>query len=298
MHHRRAFTLLELLVVLAIAGLLAGLTLAAVQRARHAAVRATCLNNLRQLALACANYEVQTGAYPVGCSYDGDKSPTLYRGWMVLLLPYLEQDAVWRQSETAFQAYPDFRDPAHPNGKIVAQFICPTDPRTRTTFDFEYSPTRGDSHMALCSYQGNQGRSGITKDGILFVDSRVRPAEVTDGLSATLLIGERPPSHDRGLGWWYGGTGYDFQGSLDTVLGTQERNLSSDGRWWKCGVGPFEFKGGSVSDPCAAWQYWSLHSGGANFAFCDGSVRFIRYGATETLVAHSTRNGGEAVREE
>jgi prepilin-type N-terminal cleavage/methylation domain-containing protein/prepilin-type processing-associated H-X9-DG protein len=298
MYRRQAFTLLELLVVVALIGLIVGLTLAAVQKVRSAATRVTCQDHLRQSALACAHYEMQVGRYPVGCSYEGDKSPTKYRTWMALLLPYLEQDALWRQSETAFRAHPDFRHPAHPIAVTIPQFVCPADARARTTYDFLYSEAEGVSRMALCSYQGNQGRSEAARDGILFVDSRVRAADVADGLSTTILIGERPPSNDLRMGWWYGGTGFDLQGTLDSVLGTRERNLSSDSRWWKCGVGPFDFKAGSVSDPCAVWQFWSPHPGGAHFAFCDGSVRFLRYGATDILAAQSTRSGGEAAAPE
>lgn len=293
MYYRRAFTLLESLVVIALIALLIGLTLSAVQKVRHSANRARCQNNLHQLALASANYETQVGTYPTGVSYQGEKSPTLYRAWMALLLPYIEQTAMWQQSESAFKTHPDFRDPTHPNSTIVAQFVCPSDSRVRNTFDFPFSDDGGKSRMAMSSYQGNQGKIGFAKDGLLFVDSHVRAAEVTDGLSQTFIIGERPPSHDLWYGWWYGGVGYDFLGTLDSVLGTRERNLSSDGRWWKCGVGPFEFTAHTVDDPCAVWQYWSLHTGGAHFAFCDGSVRFFRYGATDILIAHSTRSGGE-----
>ena len=81
-------------------------------------------------------------------------------------------------------------------------------------------------------------------------------------------------------------------GSGDAVLGVRAKNLG--GYAPGCETGPYSFRGGKLTDMCSAFGYWSLHTGGANFALADGSVRFLRYEADEIMPALATRNGGES----
>jgi prepilin-type processing-associated H-X9-DG protein len=121
----------------------------------------------------------------------------------------------------------------------------------------------------------------------------VRLAEVTDGASNTLMVGERPPSADLVAGWWYAGWGQDKDGSTDMVLGVRELNVR---RHYPtdCPPGPYDFGPGRLSDPCSAFHFWSVHPGGAHFLLVDGSVRFLRYPAAPLMPALATRAGGEA----
>lgn len=147
--------------------------------------------------------------------------------------------------------------------------------------------------MALTSYLGVSGRDYKTKDGLLFQDSAVRFGDVTDGLSNTLLLGERPPSADQQLGWWYAGNGQVGTGSAEMILGVREHNLLPVVSGSVCGPGAWPYIAASgVSDPCGTFHYWSLHPGGANFALADGSVRFLSYSANDVLPALASRAGG------
>src|SRR3712207_2542341 len=95
-HTRRlAFSLLELLVVLGILGVLVGLLLSAVQRARGAAARQACSNNLRQLGIALHSYADTRGTLPQGCSHESGRSPFPFASWCARLLPFLEQEPQW-----------------------------------------------------------------------------------------------------------------------------------------------------------------------------------------------------------
>jgi prepilin-type processing-associated H-X9-DG protein len=144
----------------------------------------------------------------------------------------------------------------------------------------------------LTSFVGNLGLDYESKDGVLMLDSKVRFSDIADGNSNTLLVGERPPSVDFWYGWWYAGHGQGATGSGDMLLGVRERNFG-DGLIGFCPKGPFHFQAGSLSTYCDVMHNWSLHPGGAHFAFCDGSVRFLAYSADPIMPALATRAGGE-----
>ncbi len=139
---------------------------------------------------------------------------------------------------------------------------------------------------------GVSGTASATKDGVLFDGSRTEFIHVSDGTANTLLLGERPPSTDLAFGWWYAGVGQDLRGALDSHMGAAERNMFDIST---CPPGPDSFRSGDLLNQCDTYHFWSLHAGGANFAFCDGSVRFLPYSAADILPALATRAGGEAV---
>jgi prepilin-type processing-associated H-X9-DG protein len=105
--------------------------------------------------------------------------------------------------------------------------------------------------------------------------------QVTDGMSTTVMIGERPPGPVGDIGWWswYG---------LDVRVG------AANWTWVSC-PSPAYFGPSNDRDPCGVHHFWSWHTGGGNFAFGDGSVRFLSYTANQVLIPLSTRAGGEVV---
>jgi prepilin-type N-terminal cleavage/methylation domain-containing protein len=100
---RRGFTLVELLVVMAIVGVLIGLMLPAIQRIRHAAMRAQCANNLKQIGLAAHQHHDANKVFPAGVRANKGKDPYRYASWLTFLLPYVEQQALWTATETAYK---------------------------------------------------------------------------------------------------------------------------------------------------------------------------------------------------
>jgi len=288
---RVAFTVLELVVVIAIMGLLLALILAATQRVRGAAARLKCQNNLRQIALGLHHYHDARGRLPPGVNSEVSGSPYPYASWLTHLLPFVERDDLWRQAESAYAKDANFlNDPPHAGlATWVPLYTCPSDGRTQGIFTFQ----KTGKSVAFTSYLGVEGTNQFTADGVLYVDSRVRFADITDGLSATLMIGERPPSFDFRLGWWYAGWGQSQDGSAEMVLGVREKNYWNNGG--SCPPGPYDFGPGDFDDRCSVFHFWSPHHGGANFAFADGSVRFLRYSANPILPALATRNGGEGL---
>ena len=123
--------------------------------------------------------------------------------------------------------------------------------------------------------------------------SRTRFSDIGDGASNTLAVGERPPSPDFWLGWWYAGAGEKGTGAGDVVLGVRERHVDTGPYTAHCPGGPYRFRAGAVTEMCDAFHYWSLHQGGANFLFCDGSVRFLSYPADSVFPALASRAGGD-----
>jgi prepilin-type processing-associated H-X9-DG protein len=153
------------------------------------------------------------------------------------------------------------------------------------------NPQPENTFAAVTHYLGVSGaRDG---SGVLFMNSAVRMADVRDGVSNTLAVGERPPSSDDHFGWWYAGVGQILDGSLDTHLAAIQYNQTF--RAPTCPNGPYTFQSGNANHLCDMFHFWSQHAGGANFLFCDGSVHFLPYSAAAILPMLATRAGGEAV---
>lgn len=289
----RAFTLTELLVVLAVTGLLIGILLPAIQYSREAARRTQCLDNARQIALAVLNHEAQQGRFPVG-RHSFLSRPYPGRTWLQAILPWVEQEAVHEQALLDYRfSWSPFE--GHVGlSTVIGVYQCPSDPDLGVA---QY--THQGMLVAHTSYLGVNGTDWSTEDGVFWLESRTRAADIVDGLSCTLMFGERPPSPDFWYGWWYSGYGQHGTGSVDMLLGTRETlappvpGLTTylEG----CPPGPASFGPGRRGVQCDALHFWSYHPGGAVFAFCDGSVRLLGYEADGILPALGTIHGGEAI---
>ncbi len=286
------FSLVELLALIGIIGLLISLSIPAIQRARDSAARVGCQNNLRQIGLAAHNYHDTMGSLPPEYALIDSNGKKRWRGlrWFVLLLPYIEQEQLWLQTLRAYAIESNsLRNPPHVGlSTVIPTYICPSDGRLTAPLTDENGIT-----AAYSSYIGLAG--GTKRDGAMDVEFGIRLAQVTDGTSNTLLVGERPPPDTLQAGWWYTmlvlKSWPDWaergpNGSMPVFL-----PQSSVG---ECD-GPFFFGPGQLRNPCDRLHFWSLHPGGANFLFCDGSVHFLPYSAKEIMPALGTRAGGEVV---
>jgi prepilin-type N-terminal cleavage/methylation domain-containing protein len=312
---RTGFTLLELLVVIAIIAILIGLLVPAVQKVREAANRISCINNLKQLAMAAHNYHDAIGKFPTGLHTVDTIGGRYVNGtcWEVELLPYLEQDNLKNRWDPK-----DFRnnvkgDRDATTAQVLQVLLCPSDPLPDPVYFLDlsaqypqYAYARG--YYGLSSYGGNGGTRSyglnqVTRDGIFFQDSSIGIRDVNDGTSNTFLFGER--SHR------------DSEFDRFTLL---EKNafypLASQGQW----ASVFATSGGSLpqhllSTPVSInymvpssrvmgdgaianrlCAFGSGHPGGANFALADVSVRFVSESIPlPTLKALSTRAGLEVI---
>jgi prepilin-type processing-associated H-X9-DG protein len=285
--------------VIAIIAILIGLLLPAVQKVREAAARMSCSNNMKQLALACHSYESAHSKLPPPRGTFAAVF-TAYRGWMCDILPYIEQVALHQQVDT-FPAF--FTGHAQP----VKMFTCPSDPRNLLA-----RPAPGNG--ALTSYLGVTGAytqttgvpapyrpgDGVSaRDGIFdpgpnsnspaAASRGMRLQAITDGTSNTLLLGERPP--DRPLFWgWWGASDYDTL--LATVNSVYLNPATETGSNPIC-VAPGRFSPGNPNNACHSNHFYSMHTGGANWAMGDGSVRFLSYSAQPLTLPAATAAGGE-----
>jgi prepilin-type N-terminal cleavage/methylation domain-containing protein/prepilin-type processing-associated H-X9-DG protein len=308
---RKGFTLIELLVVIAIIAILIALLVPAVQKVRSAAARTQCQNNMRQMGIALHNYHDTNKKFPAGVAY---VYPYYYWSWMAQMMPYYEQNTQWTQADTwARSANPngspytwwpwgDFWDspqtPANPAlGHIVSTLICPADSRQNIAMPGAQAGIFPGSSVAFGGYlaaassgDGNETYQGGMSNGILFWTSQTRFADIQDGTSQTLMVGERPPSMDLQYGWWFAGAGFDGSGVGDVLMGARAYQYAAA---LGCPSSLVGFQPGKLTNPCDQVHWWSLHDGGGNFLFGDASVHFLSYGANSILPAFCSRNGGE-----
>jgi prepilin-type N-terminal cleavage/methylation domain-containing protein/prepilin-type processing-associated H-X9-DG protein len=273
---RNALTLIELLVVIAIIGVLIGLLLPAVQKVREAASRLKCKNNLKQIGLALHSYHDRTGSFPPGyvskvAQNGGDGGPGW--GWAAHILPELEQDNLYRQIPFNRSLLEPVSAAVRVQGLKV--FLCPSDDHigTFTVVDEAGTPLVDVAHG---NYVGNFGNNEIETNpgagnGVFFRNSRVRFADITDGTSNTLMVGERSSNLSKAT--WTGAVP-KAEESAALVLGTADHR---------------------PNDPAAHIEdFWSRHVQGVNFLFADGSVRNIANGISPAVwAAIATRAGGE-----
>ena len=291
---RPAVTLVEILVVLAILGTLAALLLPAVQKVREMANRTQCAAKLKQIGLALHNYHTVHDSLPIGFYLNANNSRSPSLGWTAKVLPYLERDSLAGEIEQAFETDPNpfaffgDQDQLQILRMVVADFTCPSDPRGALAAELG-----GGVQAGLTSYLGVSGVNAFSLDGVLFMDGQTAMAQITDGTSNTLMVGERPPSADLRFGWWYRGFGQRATGSAEMIMGVEEPNLM--GGRYECPPGPYPFGRGTIHNQCDMFHFWSLHPGGANFGFADGGVRFLSYSARPVMRALATRSGGEVV---
>ena len=306
MRIRRAFTLVEMLVVISIIGMLMALLLPAVMAARHAAWRAGCQNNMRQIGVALEHYQVQLRRYPSGVlgSTGSTSAAEPLHTWLALTLPYVEQSNL----HEAYDFDVRFDDPnnAQAVALVLPLYVCPA--ADDALLDERYGPN---------NYAGNAGTTPGADDGLLYPLSGVRDVDMRDGKATTVAVSELQWE----MGGWArgamnlgtgssGGSGSGGGGSGGGGGGSGGGGSGGGGgqgfargvlRWWKAapncaqpGINPPETNCSNSAE--RRFQFSSGHIGGAHFLFADGRVQFLKDeidpGVLRSIL---TRSGGEIV---
>ena len=271
---QRGFTLVELLVVVAIIGLLVALLLPAVQSSRESARRSQCANNLRQLGVALLLYHDAQQFFPRG---GGDASSTQL-SWTASILPYLEETALYRQID---QSVPYTHAANRQAGQTTLSVVlCPTSVRDslfRTSADLPASTT---NRYARSDYSAAAGERGLRatnatnspERGVLIRAKNIPISAITDGTAQTMLAGEAPEGM-HGI-WLSVRNMFDQSAPINTLATYAPQYVFFD----------------------YGQELNSYHPSGAQALFADGGVRFLSEQiANQTLAALFSRAGGEVI---
>jgi prepilin-type N-terminal cleavage/methylation domain-containing protein len=296
-HPRAGFTLIELLVVIAIIAILIGLLLPAVQKVREAAARASCQNNLKQIGLGLHNYQSTTGFFPpgalrspntgvVGPFYTkfGVTRNGVRHSWAVFLLPYIEQEAVYK----LYNLNEDWAAAANDTARQsqLKVMVCPSTPGGNQRFNQKTvtipSGAGGGSRTiraAAGDYAPNNAYGAalesaglvdvaVNRGGVLAVNVSWSVPEIRDGTSNTMAISECAGRPDE----FHAGRLYQTNGQTDGGWADHDSEYITHGYSADGTVTP-----GSCHTNCTNNnEVYSFHSGGANHVFADGSVHFVR----------------------
>ena len=292
-HHAsriRAFTLVELLVVIAIIGVLVSLLLPAVQASRESARQASCANNLKQMGLAIENYQNSKQLYPPSTNLDltNNWSYLEQHSWASLILPYQEQGNLF--DTINFERPLRHRDNLPIATTIISIYRCPTYTGPEFSEARPYLHANGD--FAIGNYVAFSASDiphiweyNLEPEGVIYPVSEIRPADVTDGLSHTVLIAE---SREEELRVWMDGLT-----AANTALPEGENlNPRRAPRRIALNYSPYYPDNGYYSE----YGPSSMHPGGAYHLVADGSVRFLTDDiAPSNYVAFCTRAGQEVL---
>ena len=268
---RTAFTLVELLVVIAIIGILAAVMMPALSTARQAGRRLECSNKLMRIGMAMNDYEQAFGSFPAGTVNPNgpvvSKPAGMHHSWLARILPYMDQPTVYRKLDYSQSVY------AEANRLVrdarISDYICPSESRGAEFPMSSYAGCHNDIETPI----------DTNNNGVLFLNSAVARTDIVDGLSQTIMVGEKI-SKEGDMSW--------LSGTRATLRNAGTKLASNDASWVTS-----EEAGETIIEPLIdprqtipnyVGGFGSHHAVLVNFLFADGSIQSLPHDTSPQLL--------------